>query len=89
MLCQCSLPFFLLLLLRQTQPGMSVPPAPDSAAGTTAEAPFATIQKAIDSAAEGDTIQIAEGTYNLTATLNLNKNVKLAGETGKDCDGCL
>ena len=42
---------------------------------------YATIQAAIDAASAGDTIFIGAGTYTLTATLNVNKDVTLLGES--------
>ena len=40
---------------------------------------FATIQEAIDAAADGDTITVAAGTYTLTSTINISKSVTLLG----------
>ena len=40
---------------------------------------YATIQEAIDAAVAGDIIEIADGTYTLTGTLNVNKDVTLIG----------
>src|SRR5689334_21541756 len=45
----------------------------DSGAGTLA-APFATIQKAIDTVAAGGTIAVRGGTYALTANLQITKS---------------
>ncbi|WP_316975794.1 right-handed parallel beta-helix repeat-containing protein [Shumkonia mesophila] len=42
---------------------------------------YTTIQAAIDAASAGDTIFIGAGTYTLTATLNVNKDVTLLGES--------
>ena len=49
------------------------PTGSDSAAGTMA-APFATLQKANDTAAAGDTILLRAGTYNCTAQITLSKS---------------
>src|SRR3954452_18876924 len=49
------------------------PNGSDSAAGTMA-APFATLQKANDSAAAGDTILMRAGTYNCTGQITLSKS---------------
>jgi hypothetical protein len=49
------------------------PNGSDSAAGTMA-APFATLQKANDTAAAGDTIYLRAGTYNCTAQITLSKS---------------
>jgi hypothetical protein len=46
--------------------------------GVTACA-FATMQKAIDSAANGDTINVAAGTYVLSSAVTVNKDVTLNG----------
>jgi len=40
---------------------------------------YATIQEAIDAAADGDTITVAAGTYTLTSTINISKSVTLLG----------
>ena len=40
---------------------------------------YATIQEAIDAAVAGDIIEIADGTYTLTGTLNVSKDVTLIG----------
>ena len=49
------------------------PNGSDSAAGTMA-APFATLQKANDTAAAGDTILMRAGTYNCTGQITLSKS---------------
>jgi len=49
------------------------PTGSDSGAGTQA-APFATVQKANDSAAAGDTIWMRAGTYNCTSQITLSKS---------------
>ena len=49
------------------------PTGSDSAAGTMA-APFATLQKANDTAAAGDTILLRAGTYNCTTQITLSKS---------------
>jgi hypothetical protein len=49
------------------------PSGSDSSAGTQA-APFATLQKANDTAAAGDTIWLRAGTYNCTSQITLSKS---------------
>lgn len=48
--------------------------------GMTAETPFTTIEAAVSIAADGDTINIADGVYPLAAQLNISKSVTLAGQ---------
>ena len=46
--------------------------------GQSAAAPFATIQKAIDSASKNDTVEIADGTYYISAPISLDgKDIEL------------
>jgi parallel beta-helix repeat protein len=42
---------------------------------------YSTIQAAIDDASDGDVIQVANGTYQQTATLNINKGLSIIGES--------
>jgi len=53
----------------------------DSNAGTTAAAPFATIQKALDSVKTNGTVYIADGVYTGTAVITKN-GTKLIGTSG-------
>ncbi|BCD62251.1 hypothetical protein NitYY0826_C1127 [Nitratiruptor sp. YY08-26] len=51
----------------------------DTNSGTSWTDAFATIQKAIDSASDGDEIWVAKGTYTLSNTINVNKAVGIYG----------
>ena len=51
----------------------------DENSGTSAESPFATIDKAISSASAGDTIYVAPGTYSTTTQYGPNLSAKLVG----------
>ena len=54
------------------------PTGSDSNFGTEAS-PFLTIQKAIDTSTNGDTINVTAGTYEVITALNINKDVTLNG----------
>ena len=41
--------------------------------------PFCTIQAAINAASDGDTISVADGTYTITAAINVNKEITITG----------
>ena len=49
--------------------------------GLSAAAPKLTIAAAFSVAADGDIVNLANGTYSLTGTLNFNKSVSIAGQT--------
>lgn len=53
--------------------------ASDDNAGTSAELPFATIDKAITTASSGDVIYVASGTYSTTTQYGPNLTAKLVG----------
>jgi hypothetical protein len=53
------------------------PAVGDGSAGN----PFCSIQDAIDAASAGDTINVAAGTYTITAAIDVNKGVTITGNT--------
>jgi len=67
----------------QRGPGIALPQIPDkpSYTVTTTLNPGDNIQAAIDAANTGDVIQLNNGTYSLSANLNINKSVYLVGQS--------
>ena len=66
------------------------PAGDDEEADGSAEAPYATLQKAVDAAAEGDIVWVDEGSYtfaddvtNIVLTLTKNVKVRATGERSK------
>ena len=55
------------------------PSGSDENAGT-ADAPFATVQAAVDAAEAGDTVLLAPGAYPLSSTLSIQKGVAVEGQ---------
>jgi len=65
-----------------TAPGTTVTYGGDNFVfGTTA---FATIQDGVDAASDGNTVGIAAGTYDITTTITVAKNITLEGENPLD-----
>lgn len=62
------------------------PSGSDANAGTTREAPFATIAHAVDVAEDGDGICVLPGLYALSEAVVVDKAVKIAGDTGNPED---
>jgi hypothetical protein len=59
----------------------------DANAGTDWSAPFATIQKGVDSVASGDTILVSNGTYSITNSLNITNGSTINNVTIKSVSG--
>ena len=58
----------------------------DANAGTTREAAFATIAHAVDVAADGDTIRVLAGTYEVAAAISVTEAITVVGDTGDPAD---
>ncbi len=58
----------------------------DTAAGTSRADAFATIAKAVSVAADGQTVCVLKGAYEVSSAISLAKSVTVFGETGKPED---
>ena len=58
----------------------------DANAGTTRDAAFATIAHAVDVAADGDTVCVLAGTYEVSSAISVAKAITIVGDTGNPAD---
>ena len=58
----------------------------DDNGGTTREAAFATIARAVDVAADGDTVRVLAGTYEVAAAISVTEAITVVGDTGDPAD---
>ena len=54
----------------------------DDNGGTTREAAFATIARAVDVATDGDTVRVLAGTYEVAAAISVTEAITVVGDTG-------
>jgi len=58
----------------------------DANDGTSRETAFATIAHAVDAAADGDTVRVLAGTYEVTAAISVTEAITIVGDTGDPAD---
>ena len=58
----------------------------DANDGTTRETAFATIAHAVDAAADGDTVRVLAGTYEVAAAISVTEAITVVGDTGNPAD---
>ena len=58
----------------------------DANDGTSRETAFATIAHAVDAAADGDTVRVLAGTYEVSAAISVTEAITIVGDTGDPAD---